>query len=196
MILVLDNYDSFTWNLVQDLERLSAETVETVRNDQRTVAELLERPPAAIVISPGPGRPADAGVTLELIRAAREIPLLGVCLGHQALAEDAGGRVTRAAEPVHGKTSKIRHRGTGVFAGLPDPFEATRYHSLVVDRESVPDELEITAWGDDGTVMGLAARDRPHHGVQFHPESYLTRCGSDLLATFLRRAGVAARRPS
>jgi len=193
MILLLDNYDSFTYNLVQELARLTAEAIEVVRNDAATVEELLAMAPRAIVISPGPGVPERAGVSVELIRRAAGTPLLGVCLGHQALAVAEGGRVVRGPEPVHGKTSAIRHRGAGVFAGLPDPFEATRYHSLVVDRRALPASLEVTAWTDDGLVMGLAHRERPHFGVQFHPESYLSREGPRLLASFLEIAGVPRR---
>ena len=190
MILVLDNYDSFTWNLVQLMGQLTGEEIRVVRNDAATVEELLGQGPRAVVISPGPGVPEAAGVTLELIERAPDLPLLGICLGHQALAAVAGARIVRAPEPVHGKVSGIRHDGTGVFQGLPDPFTATRYHSLVVDRGSVPRELAVTAWTEDGLVMGLAHRERPHHGVQFHPESYLTRHGLELLGRFLELAGV------
>ncbi len=195
MILMLDNYDSFTYNLVQEIGMLTAEPVEVLRNDAEPVPALLARAPRAIVISPGPGVPEAAGVTQELIREADSIPLLGICLGHQALAAVHGARVVRGAEPVHGKTSPVHHDGSGVFEGLPDPFEATRYHSLVVDRGTVPQELEINAWTADGVVMGLRHRSRPHHGVQFHPESYLTRHGLALLANFLRLAGLEVRHP-
>jgi anthranilate synthase/aminodeoxychorismate synthase-like glutamine amidotransferase len=191
MILMVDNYDSFTYNLVQELAEIGAGDIRVVRNDAATVAELLALRPEAVVISPGPGAPESAGVSLELIAAAAAVPLLGVCLGHQALAAVHGGRVVRAPEPVHGKVSPIRHRGEGLFVGLPDPFPATRYHSLVVERSSLPGDLEVTAWTDDGLVMGLAHRARPHWGVQFHPESYLTRHGMRLLARFLELAGVA-----
>jgi len=194
MILMIDNYDSFTYNLVQEIAQLTGEPLEVLRNDDATVDELLSREPRAIVISPGPGRPEDAGVSMELVDRAAEIPLLGICLGHQTLALVHGARVLRAPEPVHGKTSAIRHGGAGVFRGLPDPMTATRYHSLVVDRGSVPDDLEITAWTGDGLVMGLSHRDRPHHAVQFHPESYLTRDGMDLLANFLELAGLPVTR--
>ncbi len=193
MLLMLDNYDSFTYNLVQELAQLSDEPIEVVRNDAASVDDLLARGPRAVVISPGPGRPQDAGVTMELVQRAAALPLLGICLGHQALAAVYGAAVVRAPAPVHGKTSPIHHLGRGVFAGLPDPFEATRYHSLVVERSSVPDTLEITAWSGDGLVMGLAHRHRPHHGVQFHPESYLTGSGMALLARFLELAGVPLR---
>jgi len=193
MILMIDNYDSFTYNLVQEIAELSPEPLTVVRNDAATVDELLDLGPRAIVISPGPGRPEDAGISEELVRRAAEIPLLGICLGHQTLALVHGARIVRAPEPVHGKTSEIRHGGTGLFRGLSDPMTATRYHSLVVDRGSVPESLEITAWTGDGLVMGLAHRERPHHTVQFHPESYLTRDGMDLLANFLGIAGLPLR---
>ncbi len=195
MILVIDNYDSFTYNLVQELAQLSPEPLEVVRNDAATVDELLGHGPKAIVISPGPGRPADSGVSPELIERAAKIPILGICLGHQALAMVHGGRIVRAPEPVHGKTSAIHHTGDGLFRGMPDPMTATRYHSLVVERDSVPACLEITAWTDDGLVMGLAHRERPHHAVQFHPESYLTREGMRLLSNFLELAGLPFREP-
>ncbi len=190
MILMIDNYDSFTYNLVQELAEISGCEIEVVRNDAGTPSELLERRPQAVVISPGPGTPNDAGVSKDLIRAAADTPLLGICLGMQSLAEVHGGAVVRAPAPVHGKTSEIHHGNTGVMAGLPDPFVATRYHSLVVDRDTVPDELEITAWCEDGLVMGLAHREHPHHAVQFHPESYLSVDGMRLLANFLVLAGI------
>jgi anthranilate synthase component 2 len=190
MLLMIDNYDSFTYNLVQELAEIGAPPIEVVRNDAATVAELLARKPQAIVISPGPGTPDDAGVTLELIREAVDVPLLGICLGHQALAAVHDASVIRAPEPVHGKVAAVRHDGGGVFAGLADPFEATRYHSLVVDRGTIPSRLKLTAWTDDGLVMGLADDDSPHYGVQFHPESYLCRDGRQLLANFLRLAGL------
>jgi anthranilate synthase component 2 len=190
MILMIDNYDSFTYNLVQELAEISDAEIEVVRNDVETASELLLRRPAAIVISPGPGTPDDAGVSMELIRTAGSIPLLGICLGLQSLAAVHGGSIVRAPAPVHGKTSEIHHNATGVMAGLPNPFIATRYHSLVVDRATVPAELEITAWTDDGLVMGVAHRDRPHHAVQFHPESYLSGDGMRLLANFLTLAGI------
>jgi anthranilate synthase component 2 len=190
MILMIDNYDSFTYNLVQELAEISGEPIEVLRNDAATVEELLRIGPRAIVISPGPGVPDDAGVSMELARTAVDTPLLGICLGLQSLAAVHGGAIVRAPEPVHGKTSGIHHDGTGVFRGLTSPFIATRYHSLVVDRSTIPDELRITAWTDDGLVMGLAHADRPHHAVQFHPESYLTADGMKLLANFLVLAGV------
>lgn len=186
MIAMVDNYDSFTFNLVQYLrERAAGEEVWVVRNDRATVSGIIGRQPRAIVISPGPGVPEAAGVCIELIRRADAIPVLGVCLGHQAMAVAYGGRVVRAPEPRHGKVSRILHNGSGIFAGLPSPFDATRYHSLVAERQSVPGELAVTAWTEDGLVMGLAHVSRPHFGVQFHPESYLTRPGKMLLANFL-----------
>jgi len=190
MILMIDNYDSFTYNLVQELAEISGSEIDVVRNDAGTASELLQRRPQAVVISPGPGTPDDAGVSKDLIRAASDTPLLGICLGMQSLAEVHGGVVVRAPAPVHGKTSEIHHGNTGVMAGLPDPFVATRYHSLVVDRNTVPDELQITAWSEDGLVMGLAHREHPHHAVQFHPESYLSEEGMQLLANFLVLAGI------
>jgi anthranilate synthase component 2 len=190
VILMIDNYDSFTYNLVQELSELSRVEVEVVRNDAAPAAELVAMAPQAVVISPGPGTPQAAGVCLELISALSSVPLLGVCLGHQALAAVEGGRVVRAPEPVHGKVSAIRHDGSRLFAGLPDPFPAARYHSLVVERSSLPDALAVTAWSDDGLVMGLEHRSLPRWGVQFHPESYLTRDGMLLLARFLELAGV------
>ncbi len=194
MILVIDNYDSFTYNLVQALAATAAADVVVVRNDRATAADLLARPPRAIVVSPGPGVPEGAGVSIDLIRAAGEVPVLGVCLGHQALAVAYGGRVGRAPVPVHGKTSPIFHGGDGLFAGLPNPFAATRYHSLVVDPASLPEELAVTAWTEDHLVMALAHRTRPHLGVQFHPESYMSREGETILAGFLGLAGVPLRR--
>lgn len=193
MILMIDNYDSFTFNLVQALRALAGEQekVEVLRNDTARPSEILARRPRAIVLSPGPGTPERAGVCVELIRAAAGVPLLGVCLGHQALTVACGGEVVRAPEPRHGKVSAIHHDGGGVFTGLPNPFTATRYHSLVARRESLPEELEVSAWTDDGLVMGLRHRHHPHWGVQFHPESYLTLEGPALLANFLRMAGLA-----
>jgi anthranilate synthase component 2 len=190
MILMIDNYDSFTYNLVQELAEISGAEIEVVRNDACTADELLGRRPKAIVISPGPGTPDDAGVSMDLIRAASETPMLGICLGLQSLAAVHGGSIVRAPAPVHGKTSQIHHNDTGVMTGLPNPFIATRYHSLLVDRATVPEELEITAWTDDDLVMGVAHRDRPHHAVQFHPESYLSVDGMQLLANFLSIAGI------
>jgi anthranilate synthase/aminodeoxychorismate synthase-like glutamine amidotransferase len=190
MLLVLDNYDSFTYNLVQYLGELGA-ALAVHRNDAVTVDDVEALAPAAIVISPGPGAPADAGVSPGVIRRfAGRRPILGVCLGHQAIGEAFGGRVVRAPRPIHGKTSWVHHDGRGLFAGLPGPFEATRYHSLVVERESVPDCLEVSAWTDDGLVMGLRHRSAPVDGVQFHPESILTSAGKALLANFVRNVGV------
>ncbi|HEX9038281.1 MAG TPA: aminodeoxychorismate/anthranilate synthase component II [Ktedonobacterales bacterium] len=185
MILLLDNYDSFTWNLYQYLAELGAE-VEVRRNDEISVAQAERLAPAGIVISPGPCTPRDAGVSNDLIRAlGARIPTLGVCLGHQCIGDVFGGRIVRAPEPVHGKTSLIHHHGAGVLAGLPQPFEAIRYHSLIVERVTLPDALEITAETADGLIMGLSHRDYPIHGVQFHPESIMTGVGKDLLRNFL-----------
>ena len=197
MLLLVDNYDSFTYNLYQYLGELGAE-VRVMRNDEMTAREALDLRPERIVISPGPGTPDQAGLSLELIRrAAGRVPLLGVCLGHQALGQAFGGRVVRAPTLMHGKTSAIHHDGRTVFAGLPDPFIATRYHSLIVDRASVPDCLEVSAWTSDGIVMGLRHRSMPLEGVQFHPESILTAAGKDLLQNFLRLGtGSAAQRAS
>ena len=197
MILMIDNYDSFTWNLVQYLGELGAR-VEVVRNDEITVAEVRRLRPERIVISPGPCTPDEAGVSLELVGAlAGEVPILGVCLGHQVIGQVLGGRVVRAREVMHGKTSPIRHRGEGVFAGLPEPLEATRYHSLILERDTLPAELAVTAWteGAHGAVdeiMGIRHRRLPLEGVQFHPESILTRSGHDLLQNFLEQPRAAA----
>ena len=187
-LLMIDNYDSFTYNLVQYLGELGAE-VEVFRNDVESVAALLERRPAGVVISPGPGMPDDAGISIEMVSACaeRRLPLLGVCLGHQAIGVAFGGRIVRARSIMHGKISAIEHDGKGVFAGLPSPFEATRYHSLVIDGESVPDELEVTARTSDGEIMGVRHREHPIEGVQFHPESILTAEGKRLLGNFLGR---------
>jgi anthranilate synthase component 2 len=190
VILLIDNYDSFTYNLVQYLRQLSgAEEVRVVRNDVSSADELLAGKPRAIVLSPGPGVPEAAGICVDLIRAALGVPLLGVCLGHQALAVAYGGRVVRAPLPRHGKNSEVHHAGVGIFAGLTDPFTATRYHSLVAERASLPHDLAVTAWTDDGLVMGLAHRMQPHFGVQFHPEAYLTHGGMRLVTNFLALAG-------
>ena len=191
MVLMIDNYDSFTWNIVQYLGELGEE-VEVVRNDAIDVAGIRARAPSHVVISPGPCTPNEAGVSLAVVaQLAGEIPVLGVCLGHQAIGQAFGGKVVRARSIMHGKTSPVRHTGTGVFAGLPDPFQATRYHSLVVERASLPDCLEITAWteGPDGgfdEIMGVRHRTLAVEGVQFHPESILTEHGHDLLRNFLR----------
>ena len=188
-VLLVDNYDSFTYNLYQYLGELGAE-VRVVRNDEMTAEAAVESGSGRIVISPGPGTPDQAGITLELIRrAAGRIPVLGVCLGHQALGQAFGGRVGRAPRLMHGKTSEIHHDGRSVFAGLPEPFTATRYHSLIVERDSVPECLEVSAWTDDGVVMGLRHREHALEGVQFHPESILTTVGKDLLRNFLEAAG-------
>jgi anthranilate synthase/aminodeoxychorismate synthase-like glutamine amidotransferase len=185
MVLVIDNYDSFTYNLVQYIGTLGADPV-VVRNDAETPKQLAARHPEGVVISPGPGEPKDAGVTEDAIRTfAGQVPILGVCLGHQGLGEVYGGRVIRAARLMHGKTSPILHKGRGLFAGLDNPFEATRYHSLIVDRGSVPDVLEIVAWTPEGEIMGLKHRDHESWGVQFHPESVLTRPGLQVIENFL-----------
>ena len=184
-VFIVDNYDSFTYNIAQELGELGAE-VEVQRHDAFTTDALADLAPDGIVISPGPGTPADAGLSNDVIRVfAGRIPLLGVCLGHQCIAEVYGGKVVRAPELVHGKTSLIHHDGRGVFANLPQPFDATRYHSLVVERESVPDVLEVTARTSNGLIMGLRHTELAVEGVQFHPESILTTAGMDLLANFL-----------
>jgi len=194
MILVVDNYDSFTYNLVHYLAELGAETVVR-RNDQITVQDAFAMKPQAVLLSPGPCAPDQAGICLPLLRgAAEDLPILGVCLGHQAMGQAFGGDVIRAKTLMHGKTSPIRHAGKGLFKGLPDPFTATRYHSLAVKRETLPAELEVTAWTEDGEIMGLQHRTRPIHGVQFHPESVATEHGHSLLANFLEIAGVPHRR--
>lgn len=192
MILVIDNYDSFTYNLVQYLGELGTElpvasAIQVHRNDKIDIDKIRYLQPDGIVISPGPGRPQDAGISLELIeQLGPTLPILGVCLGHQSLGQVYGGQVVSAPILMHGKTSKIYHKGVGVFSGLENPFSATRYHSLVVDRDSLPDLLEITAWVEDGTIMGLQHRAYPHlQGVQFHPESILTPSGKQLLRNFL-----------
>ena len=190
MILVIDNYDSFTYNLVHYLNELGAQTLVR-RNDALTVQEALGLRPAAILLSPGPKAPAQAGICLPLLRGAPDdMPIFGVCLGHQAIGEAYGGDVIRAKAIMHGKTSPILHEGKSVFKDLPSPFTATRYHSLAVDRATLPAELEVTAWTDDGEIMGLAHKTRPVHGVQFHPESILTACGHQLLGNFLDLANV------
>jgi anthranilate synthase component 2 len=197
MILMIDNYDSFTYNLVQYLGELGA-VVETVRNDAITASGIRAMRPDGIVISPGPCTPDDAGVSLSVVsELGGELPILGVCLGHQAIGQAYGGKVIRAGRVMHGKTSMIHHDDAGVFAGLPQPFEATRYHSLVVDRDSLPDCLVETAWtvredGSRGEIMGLRHRELDVEGVQFHPESILTRSGHDLLRNFLARAASPA----
>ncbi|MBN8726710.1 MAG: aminodeoxychorismate/anthranilate synthase component II [Xanthomonadales bacterium] len=198
MLLMIDNYDSFTWNLVQYFGELGQE-VKVVRNDALDVAGIRALAPAAIVISPGPGTPDDAGVSLDLLRGlGGDTPVLGVCLGHQAIGQVFGGKVVRARAIMHGKTSPIHHDGRGVFADLPSPFEATRYHSLVVERSSLPECLEVSAWTEnaDGSVdeiMGLRHRELPIEGVQFHPESILTQHGHGMLRNFLVGAGLRVR---
>jgi anthranilate synthase component 2 len=193
MLLMIDNYDSFTFNLVQYFGELG-EDVRVIRNDEMTLAALRALRPSAIVISPGPGTPDDAGVSLEILqRLGGEVPVFGVCLGHQSIGQAFGGRVIRAKQIMHGKTSPIRHAGRGVFAGLPDRFEATRYHSLVVEQSSLPDCLEVTAWTEhaDGSIdeiMGLRHRTLPIEGVQFHPESILTEHGHAMLRNFLAQS--------
>ena len=193
MLLLIDNYDSFTYNLVHYLGELGAQVV-VHRNDALNVQEAMALRPEAIVLSPGPCDPDQAGICLALTHAAAETrtPLLGVCLCHQAIGQAFGGRVVRCHEIVHGKMGHVRHSGTGIFTGLPTPFKATRYHSLVVERASLPDCLEITAELSDGTIMGLAHRDLPIHGVQFHPESIASEHGHQLLKNFLDRARVPA----
>ncbi len=194
MILMLDNYDSFTYNLVQYLGELEAE-VHVVRNDEITVAEIEDLAPAGVVVSPGPCTPTEAGVSVELIeKLAPKLPIFGVCLGHQALGQAYGGRVIRARQVMHGKTSTIRHTGRGVFENLDDPLTATRYHSLIVARDGLPDDFEITAWtetdnGDMDEIMGLIHTPTGAEGVQFHPESILSQHGHEMLRTFLKRCG-------
>lgn len=193
MLLLIDNYDSFTYNLVHYLGELGAEVVVR-RNDALNVQEAMAMRPEAVVLSPGPCDPAQAGICLSLVHAASEtgMPLLGVCLGHQAIGEAFGGKVVRCHEIVHGKMGVMQHKGTGLFADLPNPFAATRYHSLIVDRESLPQCLQVTAELEDGTIMGLQHRDLPIHGVQFHPESIRSEHGHRLLQNFLDLAKVPA----
>jgi anthranilate synthase component II len=188
-VVVVDNYDSFTYNLVQYLGELGAEPI-VHRHDAITVDGIAELQPDAILISPGPGQPKDAGISnavIERLGGEARIPTFGVCLGHQCIGEVFGGRIVRAERVMHGKTSAVRHDGQGVMAGLPNPFEATRYHSLVVDRPTLPDVLEVTADTEDGVIMGLRHRELPIEGVQFHPESILTNVGKELLTNFLER---------
>jgi anthranilate synthase component 2 len=193
MLLLIDNYDSFTYNLVHYLGELGAEVV-VKRNDALDVQEAMAMRPEAIVLSPGPCDPAQAGICLALVHAAAEtkMPLMGVCLGHQAIGEAFGGKVVRCHEIVHGKMGVMKHLGKGLFADLPSPFDATRYHSLIVERESLPDSLEITAELEDGTIMGLQHRELPIHGVQFHPESIRSEHGYQLLQNFLKMTKVPA----
>ncbi|MFB2770138.1 aminodeoxychorismate/anthranilate synthase component II [Pelatocladus sp. BLCC-F211] len=192
MLLVIDNYDSFTYNLVQYLGELAAEfpvaaDIKVFRNDKITLDEIKALKPDGVVISPGPGRPDDAGISLDLIKKlGTDLPILGVCLGHQSIGQVFGGNIVSAPELMHGKTSQVSHTGVGVFQGLENPIVATRYHSLVIDRDTCPDVLEITAWVEDGTIMGVRHRNYPHiEGVQFHPESVLTSSGKQLLRNFL-----------
>ncbi len=199
MIVVIDNYDSFTYNLVQYLGELSAEfpvarDCPVFRNDQVSLAQLRALQPDGIVISPGPGRPEAAGISPEVIRAlGPQVPILGVCLGHQGIGQVFGAQIKPAAELMHGKTSAIHHTGVGVFAELDNPFTATRYHSLVIERASCPAVLEITAWVEDGTIMGVRHREYPHiQGVQFHPESIFTPCGMALMRNFLKSLSLQA----
>lgn len=195
MIIVIDNYDSFTYNLVQYLGELGREfpvaaDVRVYRNDKISLEEISKSRAAGIVISPGPGRPEDGGVSMDLIRELGPVgmPILGVCLGHQSIGQVFGGKIVSARELMHGKTSQVHHEGAGIFEGVENPLTATRYHSLVIDRESCPEALEITAWVDDGTIMGVRHKDYPHiQGVQFHPESILTASGKHLLANFLKQ---------
>ena len=189
MFLLIDNYDSFTYNLWHYLGELGAEVV-VKRNDALSAEAALALKPQGIVISPGPSDPDHAGICLEVVRRAGSVPILGVCLGHQAIGQALGGRVVRAPVPMHGKVSRIRHGGSGVFAGLANPFAATRYHSLIVDRAGLPAALAITAETEDGIIMGVAHRERPVHGVQFHPESIASEGGHDLLRNFLRLAAA------
>jgi anthranilate synthase component 2 len=194
MLVLIDNYDSFTYNLVHFLGELGA-SCEVIRNDKITAEEVMKKKPQAIVLSPGPCTPNEAGVCLDLIaKAGGKIPLLGVCLGHQAIGQVYGGKVIRAPEPLHGKLSTIRHTDAGVFKGLPDKFDVTRYHSLIVERNSLPDVLEVTAETSDGLIMGLQHKTHPVHGVQFHPESIASQQGHALLANFLQLAGMSPRR--
>lgn len=194
MIIVIDNYDSFTYNLVQYLSELGAEfpiaaDIQVYRNDQISLKQIQQLQPDAVVISPGPGRPEDAGISLNLIQQlGATLPILGVCLGHQSIGQAFGGDIVSASELMHGKTSLIHHTGVGVFEGLENPLTATRYHSLVIDKQTCPEMLEITAWVEDGTIMGVRHRNYPHvEGVQFHPESVLTTSGKQLLRNFLKQ---------
>jgi anthranilate synthase component 2 len=190
MILVVDNYDSFTYNLVHYLNELGAETL-VYRNDALSVEEALGLKPDGVLLSPGPCTPNEAGICLDLLAAAPDnLPILGVCLGHQAIGQAYGGQVVRAKAVMHGKTSPIHHEGKGVFAGLPDPFTATRYHSLSVEKSTLPGVLEVTGWTDDGEIMGFSHRAKPVHGVQFHPESIATEGGHAMLANFLKLTGA------
>jgi len=189
MLLVIDNYDSFTYNLVQFLGELKQD-VKVVRNDEIPASAIADMAPSHIVISPGPCTPNEAGISLDVIKAyAGKIPILGVCLGHQSIGQAFGGKIVRAARVMHGKTSMIQHDGKGVFSGLPNPFEATRYHSLLIERASIPDSLEITAHTAENEIMAVRHKTLPVEGVQFHPESFLTKAGKDLLANFIAKGG-------
>ncbi len=190
-IFLLDNYDSFTYNLVHYFGELK-QKVDVARNDEVTAEQVIAKKPKAIVISPGPCDPERAGITLDLIKAAADnkIPLLGVCLGHQAIAQAFGGKVIRAEVPMHGKISQIHHQQKGIFGGIPNPFNATRYHSLIVEKSSLPDELEITAHTNDGTIMGIAHKKLNIYGVQFHPESIASEHGHKIIENFLKKSGL------
>ena len=186
MLLLIDNYDSFTYNLFQYLSELGEE-VEVVRNDKTTLGEIERMKPQRIVISPGPGAPLKAGISNKVIKHfGSRLPILGVCLGHQCIGYSYGGKIVQAGEIMHGKSSPIHHNGQGVMAGLPSPFSAIRYHSLIVERQGLPDCLEVTAWTDNGTIMGLKHRQYPVEGIQFHPESFMTEVGKDVLKNFLQ----------
>ncbi|SFH97941.1 anthranilate synthase component II [Albimonas pacifica] len=192
MLLLIDNYDSFTWNLVHYVGELGVET-KVIRNDDMSAAEALALKPAAVMLSPGPCDPDRAGICLDMVAAcaAARMPLFGVCLGHQTIGQSFGGRVLRCHEILHGKTSAVSHTGEGIFAGVPQGFTATRYHSLVVERQTLPSVLQATAWTEDGTIMGLSHRELPIHGVQFHPESIASEHGRTILANFLSLAGMS-----
>jgi len=186
MILMIDNYDSFTYNLVHYFGELNEE-VKTVRNDKITIEDIISLNPDIIVISPGPCTPKQAGISVNVVQElSRKKPIMGICLGHQSIAEAFGGRIVRAGRLVHGKTSRIHHNGTGIFKGIPNPFEATRYHSLIIDRASLPEQLEITAWTNEDEIMGIKHKELAVEGVQFHPESVLTKHGKDILSNFLK----------
>jgi para-aminobenzoate synthetase component 2 len=196
MILVIDNYDSFTFNLVQYLGELGAE-VQVHRNNQITVDKIRQLNPSGIIISPGPCTPNESGISLELLgQLGATVPIFGVCLGHQCIGQQFGGRVIRAPQVMHGKTSQIFHNGDALFEGIESPFTATRYHSLIVERDSLPPELEVTAWTEDGMIMALRHKSLPILGVQFHPESILTKSGHRMLANFLKSCGVEPRLPA
>lgn len=193
MILLIDNYDSFVHNLARYF-RLEGRETQVVRNDAIDVAEVRELSPEAIVLSPGPGKPVDAGCSLEIVRqVAGEVPIFGVCLGHQVIVEALGGNIVRAQELLHGMTSSIEHTEAGLFEGLPNPLTVCRYHSLVAERESLPEELELTAWTEEGTPMAITHRELPLYGVQFHPEAILTEAGGTLIANFLRQLPLSTR---